>query len=69
VIADNGRLFRSTGPRANQRAELLPESADTFFALDGDLRIQFVRDAEGRVTEAKIMQAGTEVRAPKLPGG
>jgi CubicO group peptidase (beta-lactamase class C family) len=68
VIADGGRLFRSTGPRANQRAELLPESADTFFALDGDLRVQFVRDAGGQVVEAKVMQGGTEVRAPRLPG-
>jgi len=68
VIADGGRLFRSTGPRPDQRAELLPESPDTFFAVDADLRVQFVRDADGHVVEAKVMQGGTEVRAPRLPG-
>jgi CubicO group peptidase (beta-lactamase class C family) len=61
VIAEGERLFRSTGPRPEQRGELLPESADTFFALDDDLRIRFVRDARGRVTEARLIQ-GTEER-------
>lgn len=65
VIAEGGRLFRSTGPRPDQRSELLPESADTFFAVDADLRIAFVRAADGRVTEARVMQGGTDVRAPK----
>jgi hypothetical protein len=65
VVADGDRLFRSTGPGAGQRAELLPESADTFFAVDSDLRVQFVRDADGRVTEARILQGGQERRAPK----
>ena len=59
----------STGPRPGQRAELLPESADTFFVIDGDLRVQFVRDTDGHVVEAKVMQGGTEVRAPRLRGG
>ena len=61
IITDGDRLFRSTGPRPDQRAELLPESADTFFATDGDLRIRFVRDGSGRITEARLIQ-GTQER-------
>ena len=64
VIADEGRLFRSTGPGASQRSELVPESADTFFAMDADLRVRFVRD-EGNVTEARIEIGGKEQRAPR----
>ena len=65
VIAEGGRLFRSTGPGPAQRAELLPESADTFFATNSDLRVQFVRDAAGRVTEARVWIEGEELRAPR----
>lgn len=65
IIADGDRLFRSTGPRPGQRAELLPESADTFFGLDGDFRIHFVRDAAGRVTEARVTLGAQDRRAPR----
>ena len=65
IIADGDRLFRSTGARPDQRAELLPESADTFFATDADLRIQFVRDASGRITEARVIQGTQERRAAR----
>jgi CubicO group peptidase (beta-lactamase class C family) len=64
VIAEDGRLFRSTGPRPTQRSELLPETADTFFALDGDMRVRFVR-ASGKVIEARVETGGKEQRAPK----
>ena len=65
VMADDGRLFRSTGPRPNQRLELLPESADTFFALTSDVRIRFVRDAAGTVVEAILESGGRETRAAR----
>jgi hypothetical protein len=65
VIADGGRLFRSTGPRPGQRSELLPESADTFFAVDNELRVRFVRDGTGRVAEARVWQGSREMRAPR----
>jgi len=65
VIADGGRLFRSTGPRPGQRSELLPESADTFFAVDSELRVRFVRDGTGRVAEARVWQGRREMRAPR----
>lgn len=67
IIADDDRLFRSTGPRADQRAELLPESADTFFALEADVRVQFVRDASGRVSAVRVWQDGRERMFKKLP--
>lgn len=65
IIADGGRLFRSTGPRPDQRAELLPESADTFFALDGDLRIRFVLDDTGMVVAADVTANGQSQRAAR----
>jgi len=68
IIADAGRLFVSTGPRPGERAELLPESSDTFFAVDRDRRIHFVRDPTGRVTEARISEAGREIRVPRRLG-
>jgi CubicO group peptidase (beta-lactamase class C family) len=69
VIADQGRLFRSTGPRPDQRSELLPESADTFFSTDSDLRVEFVRDVSGKVSEARVWQGGKEARAPRSGQG
>ena len=62
MIAENGRLFRSTGPEATQRSELLPESPDTFFSVDADVRIRFVREG-GKVVEARVESGGKEVRA------
>jgi CubicO group peptidase (beta-lactamase class C family) len=63
IIADGGRLFRSTGPRVDQRAELLPESADTFFGLTSDLRIRFVRGPDRTVVEAIVESGGDQIRA------
>ena len=51
--------------RGSQRTELLPESADTFFSTDSDLRLQFVRDAAGAVTEARVWQGGVERKATR----
>jgi hypothetical protein len=65
VIADGGRLFRSTGPRPDQRAELLPESADTFFPLTSDMRIRFVRGPDGKVVEAVVASGGKETRGAR----
>lgn len=65
IVADDGRLFRSTGPRPDQRQELLPEGPDIFFATGGDLRIRFIRNASGKVVEAIGESAGGQRRAPK----
>lgn len=60
IETDGGKLYRGGGP---MRAELLPETPTTFFATDSDLRIEFVRDASGRVTEARVWQGSIERRA------
>ena len=60
IEADGGKLFRGTGP---MRSELLPEAAATFFAMDSDMRIEFVRGASGKVTEARVWQGSVERRA------
>ena len=65
VIAEDGRLFLGTGPRVDQRTELLPESADTFFATDRDVRLQFVRGAGARVTGIRVWQGARESRAAR----
>ena len=57
------RLFGSTGAL---RTELLPESADTFFSADTDVRLQFVRDASGQVTELRLWQGGVERKAVRV---
>ena len=58
IAADGDRLYRVIN---NERVELLPENATTFFATDSDFRMEFVRDASGKVIEARVTQ-GTTVR-------
>jgi CubicO group peptidase (beta-lactamase class C family) len=65
IESEGDRLFAIAG---DLRSELLPESADTFFSVDTDMRIQFVRDASGRVTEARIWQGGVERRGTRSAG-
>ena len=60
IETDGGKLYRGTGP---MRAELLPETPTTFFVTDTDLRIEFLRDASGKVTEARVWQGSIERRA------
>ncbi|HXW06179.1 MAG TPA: serine hydrolase [Vicinamibacterales bacterium] len=64
VETESGRLFASAG---DTRSELLPEDATTFFALDRDFRIRFVRDATGRVSEARVWQGTRERTATRVP--
>ena len=63
VEIEGDRLFGATG---SLRSELLPESGDTFFSTDTDVRVQFVRDAAGQVTEARIWQGGVERKAVRV---
>jgi CubicO group peptidase (beta-lactamase class C family) len=60
---------RLVGAAAEIRSELLPESAETFFSADTDVRIQFVRDGSGRVTSARVWQGGVERKAVRVGGG
>lgn len=63
IELEGDRLYGATG---TLRMELLPESADTFFAADSDVRLQFVRDAAGHVTEMRVWQGGVERKAVKV---
>jgi hypothetical protein len=60
IEADGGKLFSGTGP---MRSELLPEAAASFFAIDSDVRIEFVRGPSGKVTEARVWQGSIERKA------
>jgi CubicO group peptidase (beta-lactamase class C family) len=60
IEADGGKLYRGTGPL---RSELLPEAAGIFFAIDSDMRIEFVRGPSGKVTEARVWQGSIERKA------
>lgn len=64
IAADGGKLYRGSG---RARVELLPESATTFFAMDSDMRIEFVRDAGGKVSGARVWQGGRERTATRRP--
>ena len=63
VATEGGKLYRGSGPG---RVELLPESRSTFFAMDSDMRIEFVRDAAGQVTHARVWQGGIERQAARV---
>ena len=60
IEADGGKLFGRSG---QARFELLPEAATIFFATDNDARIEFVRGASGKVTEARVWQGSIEHKA------
>lgn len=64
IQADGGKLYRGSGPG---RVELLPESSTRFFAMDSDMRIEFIRDSSGTVTHARVWQSGIERRATRQP--
>ena len=63
IELEGPQLFGSVG---TIRSELLPESTDTFFSVDTDLRVQFVREFSGRVTGARIWQGGVERKAVRV---
>jgi len=64
IEVEGERLFAALG---QLRSELLPETGDIFFSADTDVRMQFVRDASGAVTEIRVWQAGVERRAVRQP--
>lgn len=63
IETNGGKLFADA---EGNRLELLPESATVFFAISRDVRVEFVRDASGKVTEARIWQGGSEQRARRV---
>lgn len=49
ITAENGKLYVQAD--GDQQTELFVESEATFFAMERDLEITFVRDAHGRATD------------------
>jgi CubicO group peptidase (beta-lactamase class C family) len=62
IHAEHGRLFMRLGAG---RVELLPENATTFFMIESDVRIEFLRGDDGRVTSARISQGAVDRIATK----
>jgi CubicO group peptidase (beta-lactamase class C family) len=63
IEVEAGRLV---GGRTPSRSELFPENASTFFAMDSDLRIEFVRDESGKVSGARVWQGEAEQLVTKV---
>jgi hypothetical protein len=48
------------------RIELLPKSETEFGVREVNAQLSFVKDAAGKVTAAKLLQAGQTTEAPKV---
>ena len=65
ITSENGRLFGQ--PTGQSKEELLPESETTFTPSGvSGLRITFVKDDKGLVTELILRQGGAERRAKRI---
>ena len=65
VITREGDKLISQGPQ-QPKAELLPESPNTFFLREVDATFTFVRDDKGQVTEVIIRRGGRDYRAKRV---
>jgi hypothetical protein len=61
---NNCLMSQGTG---QSKFELYPEGKDTFFAKIADIQIIFVRNQEGKVSSMRVLQAGYDLTANKLP--
>lgn len=64
IMVENGRIFLQPGGQTKE--ELFPESETMFFPLIQNIRIIFVKDAAGQVTELVWRQGSQESRAKKI---
>jgi hypothetical protein len=64
ITVENGRIFLQ--PSGQTKEELFPESETMFFPLIQDIRIIFVKDAAGQVTELVWRQGNQEFKAKKI---
>lgn len=53
-------------PTGGRKVELLPSSETKFFATAPPITLTFVKGPDGKVTEAMILESGTETRAKKI---
>jgi len=64
VFREGDRLFiQRTGL---EKEEALPESETVFFSVANSLRLEFLRDGDGVVTEIKINQLNREIQAKRM---
>lgn len=65
VTRDGNRLFAQlTG---QPKHEIFPKSSTNFFWKVVEAEITFIKDDQGKVTEARHQQGGQTLRAPKVP--
>ncbi|MEP7274190.1 MAG: serine hydrolase [Acidobacteriota bacterium] len=64
ILVENGRIFLQ--PAGETKEELFPESETTFFPLIQNIRITFVKDGAGQVTELVVRQGSEEMKAKKI---
>ena len=64
AVKDGQRLFLRTA--AGTEVELIPLSETNFVSADGDLRLRFVKDDAGKVTQAIEYQDGSRLQGRKL---
>jgi hypothetical protein len=64
IMVENGRIFLQPGGQTKE--ELFPESETMFFPLIQNIRIIFVKDAAGQVTDLIWRQGSQESRAKKI---
>ena len=65
IITREGDKLISQGPQ-QPRAELLPESPNTFFLREVDATFTFVRDEKGQVVEVIIRRGGRDYRVKRI---
>jgi CubicO group peptidase (beta-lactamase class C family) len=65
IITREGDKLISQGPQ-QPKAELLPESPNTFFLREVDASFTFVRDEKGQVVEVIIRRGGRDYKAKRI---
>ena len=59
IKCEGNRLFVQVP--GQERLEILPKSADTFFLKGAEAELTFVKDEQGQVIKAVVRQAGLTV--------
>ena len=65
IITRAGDKLMSEGPQ-QPKAELLPESPNTFFLIEVDATFTFVRDENGKVSQVVIRRGGRDYPAKRV---
>ena len=65
IITREGDKLISQGPQ-QPKAELLPESPNTFFLREVDVTFTFIRDEKGQVVEVVMRRGGRDYRCKRI---